>query len=52
LPSWTSFEQRPSLNLYAIHFENKPSLIAYVTCGDPDLATTRDIILTAILTLE
>ena len=30
------------------HFENKPSLIAYVTCGDPDLATTRDVILAAI----
>jgi tryptophan synthase alpha chain len=30
------------------HFENKPSLIAYVTCGDPDLAATRDVILAAI----
>ncbi len=30
------------------HFENKPALIAYVTCGDPDLATTRDVILAAI----
>ena len=30
------------------HFENKPSLIAYVTCGDPDLATTREVILAAI----
>jgi tryptophan synthase alpha chain len=30
------------------HFENKPSLIAYVTCGDPDLATTREIVLAAI----
>src|ERR1700686_3071697 len=30
------------------HFDNKPSLIAYVTCGDPDLATTRDIALAAI----
>ena len=30
------------------HFENKPALIAYVTCGDPDLATTREIILAAI----
>jgi tryptophan synthase alpha chain len=30
------------------HFENKPSLVAYVTCGDPDLATTRDIIFAAI----
>ncbi len=30
------------------HFESKPSLVAYVTCGDPDLATTRDIVLGAI----
>jgi len=31
-----------------INFERKPSLVAYVTCGDPDLATTREIILAAI----
>ena len=30
------------------HFESKPALIACVTCGDPDLATTRDVILAAI----
>jgi tryptophan synthase alpha chain len=30
------------------YFENKPSLIAYVTCGDPDLVTTREVILAAI----
>jgi len=30
------------------HFENKPALAAYVTCGDPDLATTREIVLAAI----
>jgi tryptophan synthase alpha chain len=30
------------------HFENKPSLVAYLTCGDPDLATTREVILAAI----
>jgi tryptophan synthase alpha chain len=29
-------------------FETRTTLIAYVTCGDPDLATTRDIILAAI----
>jgi len=23
-------------------FYSKPALVAYVTCGDPDLATTRD----------
>ena len=30
------------------HFDQKPSLVAYVTCGDPDLTTTRDVILAAI----
>jgi tryptophan synthase alpha chain len=29
-------------------FPNRPSLVAYVTCGDPDLATTRDVALSAI----
>jgi len=29
-------------------FHNKPALVVYVTCGDPDLATTRDIVLAAI----
>ena len=32
----------------ALSFHNRPSLVAYVTCGDPDLATTRDIALAAI----
>src|SRR5215831_4218424 len=30
-----------------IRFRKKPGLVAYVTCGDPDLATTREIILAA-----
>jgi tryptophan synthase alpha chain len=30
------------------HFINKPSLVAYVTSGDPDLATTREIVLETI----
>src|SRR5215467_16231238 len=29
-------------------FYKKPGLAAYVTCGDPDVATTRDIVLAAI----
>jgi|SRR5579872_50891 len=29
-------------------FNQRPSLIAYVTCGDPDLRTTKDIVLAAI----
>jgi tryptophan synthase alpha chain len=31
-----------------LSFPNRPSLVAYVTCGDPDLATTRDVVLAAI----
>jgi tryptophan synthase alpha chain len=30
------------------HFNHKPALVAYVTCGDPDLATTKEVILAAI----
>jgi tryptophan synthase alpha chain len=29
-------------------FYKKPAFVAYVTCGDPDLATTREIVLAAI----
>src|SRR2546422_6843301 len=29
-------------------FYKKPALVVYVTCGDPDLATTREIVLAAI----
>jgi tryptophan synthase alpha chain len=29
-------------------FQSRPTLVAYVTCGDPDLATTREIVLAAI----
>ena len=32
----------------AIHFKTRPGLVAYLTAGDPDLATTRDIALAAI----
>ncbi len=31
-----------------ITFANKPGIVAYLTAGDPDLATTRDIALAAI----
>ncbi len=31
-----------------IRFEKKPGLVAYVTCGDPSLETTRNIVLSAI----
>ena len=32
----------------SLSFHKHPSLVAYVTCGDPDLATTREVILAAI----
>jgi len=32
----------------AIEFKAKPGIVAYLTAGDPDLATTRDIALAAI----
>jgi tryptophan synthase alpha chain len=31
----------------SIQFSKQPSLVGYVTCGDPDLDTTRDVILAA-----
>src|SRR5258707_10781136 len=31
-----------------LRFQSRPSLVAYVTCGDPDLATTRDVVLAAV----
>jgi tryptophan synthase alpha chain len=31
-----------------LSFYKKPALIVYVTCGDPDLATTRAVVLAAI----
>jgi tryptophan synthase alpha chain len=36
------------LSYVPLTFYKKPALIAYVTCGDPDLATTREIVLAAI----
>jgi tryptophan synthase alpha chain len=34
--------------LVPLTFYKKPALVVYVTCGDPDLATTRELILSAI----
>lgn len=34
--------------LTRLDFKHQPGLVVYVTCGDPDLATTREIILSAI----
>ncbi len=32
----------------ALTFQHKPGLVAYITCGDPDLDTSREVILAAI----
>jgi tryptophan synthase alpha chain len=37
-----------NLRVMPISFQTRPSLVAYVTCGDPDLATTREVVLAAI----
>src|SRR6266853_1056773 len=31
-----------------IAFKSRPTLVAYLTCGDPDLRTTREVALAAI----
>src|SRR5512140_2213282 len=31
----------------SLSFKSRPGLVAYVTCGDPDLATTKDVVLAA-----
>lgn len=31
-----------------LRFDKKPALVAYLTCGDPSLAVTRDVVLAAI----
>lgn len=42
-PRITGFKGAPRL-----HFQHKPALVAYVTCGDPNLAVTHQIILSAV----
>ena len=34
--------------LMPLHFDPKPVLVAYVTCGDPSLAVTKQVVLAAI----
>jgi tryptophan synthase alpha chain len=43
-----NFAQDDRRFLMPLTFYKKPALVAYVTCGDPDLATTREIVLAAI----
>jgi tryptophan synthase alpha chain len=42
----TQLEAKTSFS--RLRFKARPGLVAYVTCGDPDLPTTREIILAAI----
>lgn len=32
----------------SLNFRNRPALVAYITCGDPDLRTTREVACAAI----
>jgi tryptophan synthase alpha chain len=36
------------ISFMPLFFYRKPALVVYVTCGDPDLATTRAVVLAAI----
>jgi tryptophan synthase alpha chain len=38
----------PDHPITRLRFPSRPGLVAYITCGDPDLATTRAIVLSAI----
>jgi tryptophan synthase alpha chain len=42
------FDVSDTGGLMPISFRTKPGIVAYLTAGDPDLATTRDIALAAI----
>jgi tryptophan synthase alpha chain len=48
--SWRPFDQGDKIEskLLAILFHHKPGLVAYITCGDPDLSTSREVALAAI----
>lgn len=47
-PSDAPMSRFPDVPISRLSFSRRPGLVAYVTCGDPDLATTRAIILAAI----
>jgi tryptophan synthase alpha chain len=40
--------QKSTIPVMSLSFSKKPSLVAYLTCGDPDMPTTREIVLAAI----
>jgi tryptophan synthase alpha chain len=41
-------QHHPLISAMPLTFHKKPALVAYLTCGDPDLETTRAIVLAAI----
>ncbi len=43
-----TFNNQDSTFVMPLTFYKKPALVAYVTCGDPDVATTREIVMAAI----
>ena len=45
---FTPITRSPDHPITRLAFPHKPGLVAYVTCGDPDLATTHEIVLSAI----
>jgi tryptophan synthase alpha chain len=44
----STIKNHQSTILVSLSFQKRPALVAYVTCGDPDLDTTRAIVLAAI----
>jgi len=47
-PSDVPMSRCTDVPISRLSFSRHPGLVAYFTCGDPDLATTREIILAAI----
>ncbi|HWC16165.1 MAG TPA: tryptophan synthase subunit alpha [Terriglobales bacterium] len=48
VPSKTVGRHEASFHYMRLTFHGKPGLVAYLTCGDPDLATTRAVAIAAI----
>jgi len=44
----SSITRSPDHPITRLRFSRRPGLVAYITCGDPDLATTEAIVLSAI----
>jgi tryptophan synthase alpha chain len=44
----TRLQNYATMQPMPLSFYKKPGLVVYVTCGDPDMATTREVVLAAI----